>query len=79
MQFERVLSAVDKRLSLAYREMREINPKLSEKFGLFITELDLSNNNLRCAILFFVLRSWHFAFRAFLPWRFLCALRCVLS
>jgi len=34
------------RLSLAYRDLTEIHERIVEKFGPFITELDLSNNSI---------------------------------
>ncbi|EGC33754.1 hypothetical protein DICPUDRAFT_154129 [Dictyostelium purpureum] len=34
------------RLDLAYREINEINPQIVDRFGPFVKELDLSNNNL---------------------------------
>ncbi|KAK5584038.1 hypothetical protein RB653_005645 [Dictyostelium firmibasis] len=37
--------AVD-RLDLAYRDITEINPQIVDRFGPYVKELDLSNNNL---------------------------------
>ena len=40
------------KLTLAYREMSEINPKIVQHFGPSVRELDLSNNNLKYVLLF---------------------------
>lgn len=39
-------AGISTRLSLAFRNMDEIHPRVIEKFGGHIRELDLSNNNL---------------------------------
>ncbi|KAF2071529.1 hypothetical protein CYY_007155 [Polysphondylium violaceum] len=37
---------ISDRLDLAYRDITEINPQIVQRFGPYVKELDLSNNNL---------------------------------
>ncbi len=42
---------VIERITLAYREIFEISPKLVQQFGKTVKELDVSNNNIKYVFL----------------------------